>query len=115
METTEYYNAAEVKYNKHKIISQKMVKKGGKTLYKCKVKDSFVEYESPWASFRGHSLFLSTNSRYSPLFTKGKDYRAWADKIGSTKYGGVGYATSPIYGELLRKIIGRYHLDLLDY
>jgi len=92
-----------------------MVKKGGKTLYKCKVKDSFVEYESPWASFRGHSLFLSTNSRYSPLFTKGKDYRAWADKIGSTKYGGVGYATSPIYGELLRKIIGRYHLDLLDY
>ncbi|MFT5619346.1 MAG: putative FlgJ-related protein [Arenicella sp.] len=113
--TTEYYNEAEMKANRSKILSKKKVKKGGKTLYKCSVKDFFVAYESPWASFRGHSLFLSNSKRYSPLFTKGKDYRAWAKKIGSTKYGGVGYATSPVYGELLTKIVGRYHLDLLDY
>lgn len=115
MKTTEYYNAKEVKLNARKILSKKLVKKNGKMLYKCKVKDSFMEYPSPWASFRAHSIYLSNSKRYSPLFTKGKDYAAWADKIGSTKYGGVGYATSPIYGNLLKKIIRRYNLDLLDY
>lgn len=114
-ETTEYYTAQEAQFNKDKIISKQKVRKDGRTLYKCRIRDRFTAYETPWKSFRAHSEFLSTNERYSPLFTKGKDYRAWADKIGSTKYGGVGYATSPIYGELLKKIIQRYHLDLLDF
>ncbi len=113
--TTEYYTALEMQANKSIIISSNRVVKDGKTLYKCLVKDHFAEYNSPWHSFRSHSVFLSTNKRYSPLFTKGKNYEDWADKIGSTKYGGVGYATSPIYGELLKKIIQRYHLDLLDF
>lgn len=115
METTEYFNAAEVKANSHIILSKHKVNKGGKTLYKCKVRDSFVDYNSPWASFRAHSIYLVNNNRYAPLFTNGKNYEAWADKIGSTKHGGVGYATSPIYGNLLKKIIKRYNLDLLDY
>lgn len=115
IETTEYYTAKEVALNKSKIISKTKVNKDGKVLYKCRVRDSFMAYQSPWASFRAHSVYLANNKRYSPLFTKGKDYQAWADKIGSTKYGGVGYATSPIYGNLLKKIIKRYSLDLLDY
>jgi hypothetical protein len=115
MTTTEYYTAKEVSLNKSKIISKKKVNKGGKELYKCLVKDSFMRYNTAWASFRAHSLFLAGNSRYHPLFTGGKNYEAWAEKIGSTKYGGVGYATSPIYGELLKKIIRRYGLDVLDY
>ncbi|GAB4333622.1 MAG: hypothetical protein OHK0038_09890 [Flammeovirgaceae bacterium] len=114
-ETIEYYTDEEVKANKKIILSKTKVHKNGKTLYKCKVRDHFEEYESAWASFRAHSKFLSNNQRYTPLFTKGKDYEAWADKIGSTKYGGVGYATSPIYGEMLKGIIRRYHLDLLDH
>ncbi|WP_338791371.1 glucosaminidase domain-containing protein [Bernardetia sp. Wsw4-3y2] len=113
--TTEYYTAAEYKANKSKIVSSKIIQKDGKTLYKCLIKDSFADYTSPWESFRAHSIFLNESKRYSPLFTKGKNYEDWADKIGSTKYGGVGYATSPIYGELLKKIIKRYNLDLLDY
>jgi len=113
--TTEYYTAAEYKANKSKIVKSKIIQKDGKTLYKCLIKDSFVDYVSPWESFRAHSIFLNESKRYSPLFTKGKNYEDWADKIGSTKYGGVGYATSPIYGELLKKIIKRYNLDLLDY
>ncbi len=113
--TTEYYTVSEMKANRSIIISSKRVIKNGKILYKCIVKDHFAEYNSPWHSFRSHSVFLSTNKRYSPLFTKGKNYEDWADKIGSTKYGGVGYATSPIYGEILKKIIKRYHLDLLDF
>ena len=115
VETIEYYSRAELRANRRKVISRELVSRGGKKLYKCRVKDKFQPYKTPWASFRAHSIFLSNNKRYHALFTGGKDYRAWADKIGSTKYGGVGYATSPIYGELLKKIIRRYHLDLLDY
>ncbi len=113
--TTEYYTAAEYRANKSKVVSSKIIQKDGKTLYKCLIRDSFADYVSPWESFRAHSIFLNESKRYSPLFTKGKNYEDWADKIGSTKYGGVGYATSPIYGELLKKIIKRYNLDLLDY
>lgn len=113
--TTEYYTAAEYKANKSIIVKSKLIKKDGKTLYKCTVKDYFAGYSSAWESFREHSIFLSTNKRYAPLFTNGKNYEDWADEIGSTKYGGVGYATSPIYGQVLKKIISNYSLDLLDY
>ena len=115
MATTEYYNEREMKRNKSKILSMTKVKKGGKLLYKCKIRDSFMDYGTPWKSFRAHSVYLAKNERYAPLFAQGKNYEAWAEKIGSTKYGGVGYATSPIYGNLLKKIIKRYNLDLLDY
>lgn len=113
--TVEYYTAAEAKLNKSKILTKEKVNVGGRTLYKCLVVDHFSRYNTPWESFRSHSKFLANNKRYNPLFTKGKNYEDWAEKIGSTKYGGVGYATSPVYGELLKKIIRRYHLDLLDY
>jgi len=113
--TTEYYTAAEMRANKAKIISKQKVTKNGITFYKCLVRDHFSAFETPWKSFRGHSIFLSSNNRYAPLFTKGKSYQDWADKIGSTKYGGVGYATSPIYGKILKGVIKRYNLDLLDF
>ncbi len=113
--TTEYYTEAEMKANRSKIISMKKVKRGGLQFYKCRIKDHFSAFETPWQSFRAHSVFLSTSNRYAPLFTAGKDYKDWADKIGSTKYGGVGYATSPIYGKILKGVIQRYHLDLLDF
>ncbi|ANQ50619.1 glucosaminidase domain-containing protein [Flammeovirga sp. MY04] len=113
--TTEYYTLEEYKMNKNIVVSSSKIKKGGRVLYKCTVKDSFAQYQTPWESFRAHSVFLNKQKRYAPLFTQGRDYKAWANMIGSTKYGGVGYATSPLYGELLKKIIQRYHLYLLDY
>ncbi|UZR92567.1 glycoside hydrolase family 73 protein [Chondrinema litorale] len=113
--TTEYYTDQELKRNKSKVISKKKVYKNGKYFWQCRIKDHFVVYNNAWESFRDHSKFLSENERYHPLFVGGKNYQAWADKIGSTKYGGVGYATSPLYGKLLKGIIRRYHLDLLDY
>lgn len=115
IKTTEYYNKKELKYNSHKVISKEKVTKNGITLYKCLVEDSFSEYNTPWESFRAHSLFLKNQKRYAPLFVEGKNFEAWAEKIGSTKYGGVGYATSPIYGQILKKIIKRYKLNLLDF
>ena len=113
--TVEYYSPEEYRKNHGHVTRYEILNVKGKTLYKCQVTDHFVQYETPWKSFRAHSVFLSNNPRYSPLFTKGKNYAEWADKIGSTKYGGVGYATSPVYGQILKRIIRRYHLDLLDY
>ena len=112
--TTEYYNEKELVLNHDKIISKEKVFKDGKMLYKCKVIDNFEGYNSAWESFRAHSVFLNNNPRYYPLFKNGKNYEAWADRIGSTKYGGVGYATAPDYGDMLKKIIKKYHLYLLD-
>jgi uncharacterized FlgJ-related protein len=114
VETVEYFNEEELRLNHHKVVTRQKVRKGGKELYRCKVRDSFAQYQTPWESFRAHSLFLKENQRYHALFAEGKNYEAWAEKIGSTKYGGVGYATSPVYGQLLKKIIERYHLYLLD-
>lgn len=113
--TTEYFTAEEASMNQDIILTQKPFIKKGNVLYECKVQDYFTQYGSAWQSFRGHSEFLSTNKRYAPLFTKGKNYEDWADKIGSERTGGVGYATSPLYGELLKKIIKRYQLHLLDH
>lgn len=113
--TTEFYSEKEFIRNRKKVISFQLIHSGGnERTYKCKIKDSFASYETPWKSFRAHSEYLANEKRYAPLFTHGKDYTAWADKIGSTKTGGVGYATSPDYGRLLRKIIEAYSLDLLD-
>ncbi len=113
--TTEYFTAEEASMNQDIILTQKPFIKKGTVLYQCKVQDYFTQYESAWESFRGHSEFLANNERYAPLFTKGKNYEDWADRIGSERTGGVGYATSPLYGELLKKIIKRYQLHLLDH
>jgi len=113
--TTEYYNEREFKRNRAHIIRYSKVRRNGRQMYKCTVRDHFKNYQTPWQSFRDHSLYLSKNKRYAPLFTGGKKFEAWAEKIGSSKDGGVGYATSPVYGEQLKSIIRRYHLDLLDH
>ncbi len=113
--TLEYYTEKEYQANKIKVLEFKKIRKRGLTLYKCKIKDSFKGYTTPWHSFRDHSLYLNHEQRYASLFTNGKNYEAWADKIGSTRLGGLGYATSPVYGEVLKAIIRRYHLDLLDH
>ncbi len=113
--TMEYYTAEELEANAYKVVSHELVQVQGKPMYKCKIKDHFQAYSSAWESFRAHSVYLSTNPRYAPLFTGGKSYEAWADKIGSMKQGGVGYATDPVYGKLLKSIIRRYQLDLLDH
>ncbi|MCC5944880.1 MAG: glucosaminidase domain-containing protein [Bernardetiaceae bacterium] len=113
--TTEYYTPEDFEKYRPKVISYEKVERQGRTLYRCKIQDAFTAYQTPWESFRAHSVFLHENLRYSPLFIKGKDFKAWAERIGSSEYGGVGYATSPVYGELLKKIILRYHLHLLDH
>ena len=74
--------------------------------------ECFRVYPSSEESFLDHSKFLSTQSRYSKLFTfESTDYRNWANGLKL-----AGYATNPKYPELLIEIIENlklYELDLL--
>lgn len=72
--------------------------------------ECFRKYTHPKYSFRDHSLFLSTRSRYSDLFKLRKDdYKGWARGLRK-----AGYATDPRYPEKLISIIERYSLYEYD-
>jgi flagellum-specific peptidoglycan hydrolase FlgJ len=71
-------------------------------------KDFFRIFESPWMSFRTHSLMLKTG-HYNRLFRFAKDdYRNWARGLKA-----LGYATDPHYAESLINTIE--DLKLYEY
>lgn len=64
-------------------------------------KECFRSYDSSYESYIDHSTFLTTKSRYAPLFElKQHDYRGWAKGLKK-----AGYATSSKYATLLIQII----------
>ena len=70
-------------------------------------KECFRAYKNATDSYRDHSDFLRNNKRYANLFNiEAADYRAWA--IGLKK---AGYATNPVYPEMLIKNIEKYDLQ----
>jgi flagellum-specific peptidoglycan hydrolase FlgJ len=71
-------------------------------------KDFFRKFNSPWESWRAHSVMLS-GGRYQKLKKYGRDYRQWAYGLKS-----VGYATDRTYAEKLIGIIERYDLHQYD-
>lgn len=71
--------------------------------------ECFRKYPSAEASFRDHSVFLSSRPRYASLFACGRDYRKWAQGLGKS-----GYATNPEYGALLLGIIESEQLYRYD-
>ena len=72
--------------------------------------ECFRVYNCPEESFRDHSEFLKTRSRYSTLFTLERgDYRAWARGLKA-----AGYATNPKYPEIIIKLIEDYNLSQYD-
>ncbi len=72
--------------------------------------ECFRKYESPEASFRDHTLFLSTRERYAFLFKLDPgDYKAWARGLKK-----AGYATNPRYADILIDLIDRYELYRFD-
>lgn len=74
------------------------------------LQECFRKYNDPKYSFRDHSLFLTSRSRYSDLFKlKKDDYKAWAKGLRK-----AGYATDPKYPDKLISIIERYELYKLD-
>lgn len=72
--------------------------------------ECFRKYKNPYESFKDHSIFLSTRSRYAFLFDlEITDYQAWAKGLKK-----AGYATNPKYPQLLIKIIEDYELHQYD-
>lgn len=72
--------------------------------------ECFRKYNHPMYSFRDHSIFLSSRSRYSSLFDLRKDnYKGWARGLKS-----AGYATDPRYPQKLISFIERYDLNRFD-
>ncbi|WP_445721999.1 glucosaminidase domain-containing protein [Flavobacterium sp.] len=72
--------------------------------------ECFRKYNDPSESYKDHSLFLTSRSRYNGLFKLDKgDYVGWAKGLKS-----AGYATDPKYPAKLISIIERYELFQYD-
>jgi len=84
----------------------------GKEIYADDDKENecFRKYKKVQQSYRDHSKFLTTHSRYSSLFElEITDYKGWAKGLKK-----AGYATSPTYAENLISVIERYNLQRFD-
>ncbi len=72
--------------------------------------ECFRKYDHPSQSFKDHSDFLTSRSRYSSLFElHEKDYKGWAKGLRK-----AGYATDPKYPSKLISLIERYDLHNFD-
>ncbi|WP_396591713.1 glucosaminidase domain-containing protein [Allomuricauda sp. R78024] len=72
--------------------------------------ECFRKYNHPMYSFRDHSVFLSSRSRYKFLFNyRRNDYKKWAYGLRE-----AGYATDRKYPQKLIALIERYNLDQYD-
>ncbi len=72
--------------------------------------ECFRKYGSADASYRDHSVFLSSSSRYAFLFNLSQtDYKGWARGLKN-----AGYATNPQYADKLIGIIELYELYQYD-
>lgn len=72
--------------------------------------ECFRVYKDPLTSYRDHSVFLTTRSRYANLFNlKGGDYVGWAQGLSE-----AGYATDRRYPAKLIGLIEKYDLHKYD-
>ena len=72
--------------------------------------ECFRKYKNAEESFKDHSEFLTTRSRYSALFDLDiTDYEGWAKGLKA-----AGYATNPKYAQLLIDRINLYDLTQYD-
>jgi LysM repeat protein len=72
--------------------------------------ECFRKYNDAKESYKDHSLFLTSRSRYAELFTLDKtDYAAWAKGLKK-----AGYATNPKYDKLLIDLIEKHQLTQYD-
>lgn len=72
--------------------------------------ECFRKYNHPMFSFRDHSIFLASRSRYRFLFNyRRDDYKKWAYGLRQ-----AGYATDKKYPQKLIALIERFELDKFD-
>lgn len=84
----------------------------GKTMHKDDDRNNecFRSYENAYQSFKDHSDFLTSKSRYAQLFELDRtDYKGWAKGLKK-----CGYATERTYAERLIAIIEEEGLDAYD-
>lgn len=75
------------------------------------LQECFRKYSDPADSYKDHSMFLTSRSRYNSLFNLDiLDYKGWANGLKK-----AGYATDPKYPSKLIGIIERYQLFLYDH
>ncbi|MDQ2177635.1 glucosaminidase domain-containing protein [Marinifilum sp. D714] len=75
-----------------------------------KKNECFRKYTNPYDSYKDHSKFLTTRSRYAFLFKyRSNDYKRWAHGLKK-----AGYATDPKYAHKLINIIEAEYLYKLD-
>jgi flagellum-specific peptidoglycan hydrolase FlgJ len=98
------------KHNIHFCIKDPKNGKGSIKHHDDDPNDHFYTYKSAWYSFRHHSKFLKTHSRYAFLFKIPKtNYKAWAKGLKK-----AGYATHPHYAEALISVIETHKLYKYD-
>ncbi len=85
--------------------------KGERTYHDDDAKgECFRVYDTPAQSYRDHSLFLANGQRYAFLFDlKITDYKGWAKGLKK-----AGYATLPVYANVLINLIETYDLTQYD-
>ena len=72
--------------------------------------ECFRKYPTAYESFKDHSEFLTSRSRYAALFElKITDYEGWAKGLKA-----AGYATNPKYADLLIALIEKHELYKYD-
>ena len=72
--------------------------------------ECFRKYSNVEESYRDHSVFLATRSRYAALFQLPlTDYKGWAKGLKQ-----AGYATNPDYANILIRLIEKNQLHLFD-
>lgn len=72
--------------------------------------ECFRKYPTAYESFKDHSEFLTSRSRYAALFQlKITDYEGWAKGLKA-----AGYATNPKYADLLIALIEKHELNKYD-
>ena len=99
------------KSNNHFGIKCHSTWKGKRTYHDDDAKgECFRVYDSPADSYRDHSIFLANGQRYAFLFDlKITDYKGWAKGLKK-----AGYATLPVYANVLINLIETYDLTQYD-
>ncbi|PTT07116.1 peptidoglycan hydrolase [Flavobacterium sp. HMWF030] len=95
--TTEYSSKGDLKFPE--IISKEIVLKGGRKMFKYKVKDYFRKYETPEHCFADHAKFFIKNKRYAKALEVKHDYNKFFEEIAK-----AGYATDPNYANTLKAV-----------
>jgi LysM repeat protein len=100
-----------VKANNHFGIKCHNGWEGKKMYHDDDAKDEcFRKYKKPEESFRDHTEFLRTRTRYAALFDLDiTDYKGWAHGLSK-----AGYATNPKYPQSLISLIETYDLTRYD-